>query len=254
MFKHLTSLFFFCFLISFYASAQQRLITGLLISDENAEVIQLASVYNQKTGAKSLSNRKGVFRIAASPGDTIRISSVGFNTLRLDAASLLMKKERDTLLILMFSETYKLKDVTVVYSNRKRDSIARVVADIVKNDPLLNNNDRILKRPRMSLEGGPTGGSLNGLITELYYQFSKAGKDMVRFEEFVNYYRDLQEAEKRYNRDVAKRVTGLDEFYLDDFMLFCRLDREFVKTASEYDLYKAINDCSKQFKSKYGLE
>jgi hypothetical protein len=234
--------------------AQQRIITGLLISDENAQVVQLASVLNQKTGAKAVSNRKGVFRIAASPGDTIRISSVGFNTLRLEASSLYQKNESDTILILMFSESYQLKDVTIVYSNRKRDSIAREVAKIVKDDPLLNNNDRILKRPRMSLEGGPVGGTLTGLITEMYYQFSKAGQDMVHFEQFVAYYRELQEVEKRYNREIAKRISGLDDYYMDEFMMHCRLDKEFVKTASDYDLYKAINDCSKNFKTKNGLD
>ncbi len=224
--------------------AQREPFIGMVISDENAKGVPLASVTNLSTGQKTLSTRAGFLRIAAQASDTLQISSVGFETLILPLKE--VWKKTDTTLILLNSKTYELSSVTVVYSNARRDSIARVVAEILKTDPLLNNNDRILNRPR--------GGGFTGIITEMYYEFSKAGQDMVKFEQFVKYYREQQIIDKRYNKEVVQRISGLDNYYLDDFIIFCRPDRNFLLTANDYDLYAHITTCAEKFKNKFGLK
>ena len=231
---------------------QTRVVTGLLISDENAKPVQLANIINRSSAKRSLSSRQGIFRINVSPNDSIFFTSVGFDTLRLRGDELL-NQEADTVMLLMHYGSYRLKDVTIVYSNRKRDSIARVVAQIFKYDTLLNNNDRIIHRPR----GGPnTNGTMGytGAITELYYKFSKEGKDMVHFEEFVKYYREVQQADERYNKTIIQQMTNLPEYMLDDYILFCKMNRQFIIQASDYDLVRAIKDCEKNFRAKNHLE
>lgn len=227
------------------AQAQSKLFYGFVISDENAVPVQLASVLVVPKGTKTVSNRKGYFRIEVQPSDTIRISAVGFETLFLPVGES-WKGTSDTLTIMLSSNTYNLKPVTVIASNARRDSIARVAAEILKSDPLLNNYDRILNRPR--------GGGLSGVITEMYYEFSKAGQDMVKFEQFVRYYREQQIIDTKYNKEIVKRVTRLDDYFLDDFIIFCRPDRQFVLTAPDYDIYKHILDCNERFRLRYGLK
>lgn len=234
-----------------FASSQSRIIHGLLISDANAGALPLANILNKSTQKRYLTNRQGYFHIPVATSDSFIFTSVGFDPLLISGAELL-KPASDTLILMMHTGSYVLNDVTIVYSNRKRDSIARIVADIIRHDTLLNNNDRIFKRPR----GGPgtSNGSLgiSGPITELYYQFSKEGKDMVHFEQFVSYYREVQEADKRYNRKVIRKVTGLAEEHIDDFILYCKMDRKFIIDATDYDLIKAIKTCESNFRDKKG--
>jgi hypothetical protein len=228
-----------------HVQAQTKLFYGFVISDENAVPVQLASVLVIPKGTKTLSNRKGYFKIEVQQSDTIRISAVGFETLFLPVGEGWISTS-DTLTIMLSSNTYKLNTITIVASNARRDSIARVAAEILKNDPLLNNYDRVLNRPR--------GGGLSGVITEMYYEFSKAGQDMVKFEQFVKYYREQQVIDTKYNKEVVKRITRLDEFFLDEFIIFCRPDRQFLLTAPEYDIYKHILDCNERFRQRYGLK
>lgn len=225
--------------------AQRTPFTAILISDENANVVQLASVQNLVSGQKAISNRKGIFKINITKSDSVKISAVGFETLIVYPMEQWPEFAKDTIMILMRSTNYELKGVTVVYSNRKRDSIARAAAEYLKNDPLMNNNDRILKRPR--------GNGLTGVLTEMYYEFSKAGQDMVKFEAFILYYEEQKKIDARYNKEIAKRVTNLQDFYLDEFIQFCRPERNFVLHANDYDFLKHIQDCGEKFKQKYGL-
>jgi hypothetical protein len=227
------------------AQTQPIIFYGFLISDENAQPIQLASIEVNRNGSKSLSNRKGYFRILVLPSDTIQIRSVGFETLELPLNGI-WQKGVDTLTIMLASTSYELKQVTIVASNSRRDSIARAAAEILKNDPLLNNYDRIINRPR--------GNGLMGVITEMYYDFSKAGQDMVKFEQFVQYYREQQIIDTKYNKEIAKRITRLEEYFMDEFIIYCRPDRKFLLTAPEYDIYKHISDCGHKFRAQYGIK
>jgi hypothetical protein len=228
------------------AQAQQRIVIGLIISDENAQPVPLAGIRNVITLKKYLSNRQGIFRIPVSTSDSFVFTSIGFDPFILSGNDLL-STDADTVLLLMHAGSYRLKDVTIVYSNRKRDSIARVVAQVLKTDSLMNNNRRILNRPR-GREGSDAGMGYTGFITELYYQFSKEGKDMVRFEEFVKYYREVQQADVRYNKTIIQHITGLPENKLDDFILFCKLPRPFIIESDDYTLIKAIKDCESRFR------
>lgn len=237
---------FFCFVLLQSLQAQQRVVTGLIISDENAQPVQLAGIRNLRTLKKSLSNRQGIFHIHVSPADSFVFTSIGFDPLTLSGKELL-DADADTVLLLMHAGTYRLKDATIVYSNRKRDSIARVVAQVMKTDSLMNNNRRILNRPR-GREGSDVGMGYTGFITELYYQFSKEGKDMVRFEEFVKYYREVQQADIRYNKTTIQQITGLPENVLDDFILFCKIPRSFILESDDYTFIKAVKDCESRFR------
>lgn len=237
----------------FFGSAQTRVVTGLLISDENAQPVALANIVNKTRAKRSLTNRQGYFHINVSPEDSLVFSSVGFDALHVSGTELLNEKS-DTIMLLLHAGSYRLRDVTIIYSNRKRDSIARVVAKIMKDDTLLNNNDRILRRPRGSPQTSSGLLGYSGALTEMYYQFSKEGKDMVHFEEFVGYYREVQEADKRYNKQIIAQMTHLPDYTLDEYILFCKMERKFIIEASDYDLVKAIKECEGRFREANNLK
>lgn len=245
----------FLFSLAFTGNAQQSSnIVGLLISDDSALPIQLATILNKNKARRSLSSRKGIFRISAEPEDSLLFTSIGYDTMRLQARQL-MDLKKDTVILMLHSISYNLKEATIVSTNRKRDSIAREVAKIFKNDTLLNNNDRIIKRPRGSIQPAltPLGGGvvISGPLTELYYKFSKEGKDMVKFEEFVKYYREWQAAESRYNKETIKAMTGLPEESIEDYIKFCKLERKFIIEAEDYDFVKAVKDCERKYRKAH---
>ena len=105
----------------------------------------------------------------------------------------------------------------------------------------MNNYDRILNRDK--------GGLMNPL-TAMYQQFSKEGKDAVRFEEFMAYMEKQKQADRRYNRNLVKRVSNLSDIQLDEFIGFCKLDKDYVIYASDYELISAIKECLIHFEAR----
>lgn len=226
--------------ISTAVNAQQLVLIGRTLTAEQAEVVPLASILNINTGKKYISNRQGYFKLNYSPNDTILITAIGFESIKLITSSLYSNYTNDTVLVILKSTIIRLKEVRIVSSNPKRDSIARAAAEFLKNDPLMNNYDRVLNREK--------GGLMNPL-TAMYQQFSKEGKDAVRFEEFMAYMEKQKQADRRYNRNLVKRVTNLPDMQLDEFMGFCKLDKDFVIYASDYDLISTIKECLPNFSS-----
>jgi hypothetical protein len=241
MHKFVYSVFLFLFIgVSTQINAQQLVLYGRTISAQQAEIVQLASITNINTGKKYISNRQGYFKLFYSTNDTILITAVGYDSVYIQTSTLDPNMAKDTLLVILKSKVVRLKELRVVSSNPIRDSIARAAAEFLKNDPLMNNFNRVLNREK---------GGLMSPLTAMYQQFSKEGRDAARFEEFMAYMEKQKQADRKYNRNVVKRVTDLPDMQLDEFMLFCRLDKDFVINASEYDLVSAIRKCLPNFRA-----
>lgn len=228
------------------------MLRGLLISSENGQIIPLGNLLNKTTARRAVSSRLGLFRIQVSKTDTLQFSVVGYQTYTTAVADIMPANLTDTIKVLLISKSYQLKDVTIVASNRKRDSLARAAAEILKTDPLLNNFDRIFGRPRGGIYGNDCGYS--GLITELYYQFSKEGKDIARFESFYAYVQQQRAIEQKYNRELVKKVSGIPDVYLDELVMHCRPENEFALQADEYNMLLYIKNCSERFKILRGIK
>lgn len=246
----LFALFMACLPMVYAQTPDRVLLKGVLISSQDGSIIPLGNLLNKTTGQRAISNRQGLFRIKVAPADTLQFTSIGFESLLLKASGIIPANIADTIKVLMFSRSYQLKDVNIVYSSRKRDSIARAAAEFLKNDPLMNNYDRVFKRPR----AGADGAGFSGIITEMYYQFSKEGKDMVHFEEFYAYVQQQRQIDKRYNREIVKKVSNIPDLYLDELMMHCRPEKNFALTAEEYDMLLYIKNCSDKFKASKGLK
>jgi broad-specificity NMP kinase len=87
-------------------------------------------------------------------------------------------------------------------------------------------------------------------LTAMYEAWSKEGEDMRKFEDFLHYAEQQKAIDKRYNKKIVKQITDIDEEDLDEFIMFCKMDRMFILTAQEYDLAEEIKKCGDKFKEK----
>lgn len=224
------------------ANAQNRvLIKGYVLSIDSSRIVPLANILNKSANQRFIGSRAGLFKAQLAPGDSIKITAIGYEDLLFVAKDILPEKIEDTIQIYMRPTAYQLRDVNIIYSNRRQDSIARLAAEFLKNDPLMNNYDRIMNRDE---------GSLMSPLTAMYMEYSKEGQNMKRFEEFVRHAEMLKQVDKRYNKKSIKRATGLSDEYLDDYILYCKLDRTFILSASDYELILAMRQCADRFRNE----
>lgn len=234
----------FSLLASGSLQAQQVLIRGYVMSIDSSKTVPLANILNKTTGQRFIGNRNGLFKVMLSSSDSVQITAIGYETLFFSARDIIPEKLEDTIQLFMRPTAYLLKDITIVYSNAKQDSLARLAAEFLKNDPLMNNYDRVVK----ANEGG-----VMSPLTALYMEYSKEGQDRKRFLEFMRHAEMLKQVDRRYNKKSIKRATGLDDVYLDDYILFCKLDRAFILSSSDYDLILAMRQCADKFRTARGI-
>lgn len=217
------------------------MVYGRTLSADRVNIVQLASILNKSQQKKAISNRQGYFKLPATATDTIIITAIGYDSVTFTAGELITAEGNDTVVVLLKPKNFLLKEAKIVSSNPRRDSLARAAAEFLKTDPLMNNYDRILNRPK--------GGLMNPL-TAMYQEFSKEGRDAARFEDFLYYMEKQKLVDRRFNREFVKKATGLPEIQLDEFMVFCKPDKDFVISASEYDLIAKVQQCAKDFNLK----
>lgn len=226
-------------------NAQQRVVVGFVFSIENSQVVPLANFQNQKTQQRFIGSRQGVFKISVSPDDSIMITAIGYESLHFIASDITPENVTDTIKLFMRPTSYQLKDVTFIYGNKTRDSIAMAAAEYLKTNPLLNNYDRPMNESE---------GSIMNPLTAMWYEYSKAGKDIAHFKEFVRHAEMLKQVNIRYNPKRIQHATGLDPEYIDEYIMFCNLDRSFILNSSDYELILAMRECAARFKAVKGID
>jgi hypothetical protein len=226
-------------------NAQTTLVKGYVLSIDSNQLVPLANILNKTSGKRFIGSRQGIFKATVAPTDSITITAIGYESLYFLASDIIPDNPQDTIKIFMRPTSYQLKDVTFIYSNRARDSIAMAAAEFLKTDPLMNNYDRVLNRNQ---------GGLMSPLTAMYMEYSKAGQDMKHFEEFVQHAEMLKQVNMRYNKKTIKRATGLDDEYLDDYIIYCNLEKAFILNSSDYELILAMRKCADRFKAAKGID
>ncbi len=225
--------------------AQQFQIKGMVLSVDSSRVVPLVNIMNVSSGKRVIGSRQGIFRLNVTDTDSLVLTALGYDSLRFIAHDIKPDSLSDTIRVYMRPKAYLLRDVTIVFGNRKRDSIARAAAEFLANDPLMNNYDRVLNRNQ---------GGLMSPLTAMWNEYSKAGQDMKKFEEFMRHAELLKQVNTRYNKRTIKRATGLPDENLDEFILFCKLAPSVVLNSSDYELILAIRECAKRFRTVKGIE
>jgi hypothetical protein len=216
-----------------------------VMSIDSSRIVPLANILDKASGQRFIGNRAGLFKANLSPTDSVQITAIGYETLFFLAKDIIPEKQDDTIQLFMRPKAYQLKDVTIVYSNRRQDSLAQLAAEFLKNDPLMNNYERVMN----ANEGG-----LMSPLTALYMEYSKEGQDRRRFMEFVRHAEMLKQVDRRYNKKTIKRATGLEDEYLDAYIVYCKLERSFILSSSDYDLILAMRQCADRFRVEKGIK
>jgi hypothetical protein len=257
-------LLIFLLLLSFLNGIAQLAETRVHVSVEGfitntqGKSIENVHIVNVSGNNGTTSNWEGQFHINAYPGDTLRVTCVGYIPFRyhipvgrqspIIPLHIVMKS--DTIMISGVeiypwpADAQALKDAVLAMENQTPK-----VPDLKLNDPKYYN----MPLPAGSL---PTGSSTPGLanpgltltvpgpITALYDAFSKEGKSKRKYELLVNQDQKKVIAAQRYNAEVVQQVTSFKtDKEIQDFMLFCNLSVDFIVSSTEYDLYKAIHEC-----------
>ncbi|MEJ7691413.1 hypothetical protein [Daejeonella sp.] len=195
------------------SSRAQNTVQGLVIEKSGISRIANVSVINKKNGARVLSNELGMFKIAASVGDTLILSKYGYSDIVKPLISM-------TDLILQMQRVIELDEVRVTGQSKKEE--------------LDEYRDQFRKKG--SFYGGkpPLLAYVFQPVTALYELLGKTPNQARRFNLF--YLKELEQTEidRRFNSFAVSKITELTDTDLKNFMASYRPDYESLSRMDEY--------------------
>jgi len=227
------------------------------ITNPQGKYIENVHIVNVSGNRGTTSNWEGQFRINTYPGDTLRVTCVGYIPFKyhipVNGQSPVIPMH-----IILQVDTLEITGVEIypwpADAKALKEAVLAMEDQTPKGFDLKLNDSKFYNMP---LPGGqPQRSSTPGLadpgftitvpgpITALYDAFSKEGKSKRKLESLVNQDQKKVVAARRYNAVVVQQVTSFKtDKEIQDFMLYCNLSVDFIVSSTEYDLYKAIHEC-----------
>ncbi len=213
-------LFFIPFFVVCSASAQQEFtVNGVLYKLNTSDRISQAVITDQKSNVVMMSDELGGFNIKVSKGDTLLINKAGFmpqKTVVAGAGDLLV----------YLTPGKQLAEVTIKEKSDKQE-----MADVVNT----------YRSKGLYFDGKPSAwAAINSPLTALHELF---GRDAINERHFIKFTKDEAEGaeiDRRYTRQLVKRVTALSDDDVTKFMQQYRPSYEDMKQWNDYDLINHI--------------
>jgi len=215
-------------------------LSGNIIDDQD-QPLSFATVTNLSAETGVISDEDGFFYLTFQQNDTIRVSSVGFESAFIYFGDTAQANNYD-LQIRMSEQTYELENVTV-FAFKDVESFKRA---ILAMDDLPEESKVVVPGSYQGPRREPKASPLNP-VSFIAERFNRRAKYERMAREAQSDYDRRQRLSRKYNRDMVGEITGLTDQSLDDFMIFCHFEDDFIERSSQYDLILAINRCYTDF-------
>ena len=229
-------LIFTVLLLSNNIAQQSKKLKGFVKNNE-AQTLSFSIIYNCNSLQTFSANQFGAFAIEASIGDSLVVSRIKYKTDTFVVSKAVFFETINFEIILKRKEII-LKDVTINYRH-KFDSMAKLSAEIMKHDVLLNNHARVENMKEMAK---PVS-ILNGLIYRTWYRFSQAGKNNEKLLKIISIYNESVKLDDKLSIEFIMKITGVNEKKAEFIKTNC------IKTKllgnnnyNDYDLILALKE------------
>jgi hypothetical protein len=242
------SLFFiFTVLLMSNNMAQQSKKLKGFVKNMEAQTLSFSIIYNCNSQQTFSANQFGAFAIEANIGDSLVVSRMSYQTDTFVVSKAVFYETTNFEIILKRKEIL-LKEVNINYRH-KFDSMAKISANIMKHDVLLNNNDRAKNMKEMAkineLTILPIGIAVKGLIYKTWYKFSEAGKSNEKLLKIISIYNESVKLDDKLSIEFIMKITGVNEKKAEFIKTNC------IKTKllgnnnyNDYDLILALKACA----------
>jgi len=184
------------------------LINGRLVDSLDSKGISDALIINKSTNKVEISDKNGYFYCNASLNDTIFIYILGYRAKQFPVDKEMASRQMNA--IRLIPEIEQLKSIEITGKSQQKQPYRYP-----------NNQEPA---------------TIMNPITFLYERYNKRYQQYQKVAELekAKYYEQLKEY--RLNRFFIMDITGIKEDEVDDFIGKCNFGKEFIETASDYEL------------------
>lgn len=250
--RRLSVSFSFLFLILAIGTAQQNtgVVNGRLIDSKSKLPVGVARVLNVNHKGQTLSDTTGCFSINAHVGDTLQITCLGyfFKTFVVTDSVMRLRKR---ITIPMLERMFELEAVDIIDLGTYQQFKQKVINTILPEEKIKVNPYAFKGLNHITIPPDAQAHiSLGSPVTALYMWLSKEGKSIRKLEAHNEKEAFAKSIAEKYSAAVVSGLTGYKDAELEKFMVFCKFDDHFLKTATEYEIAEAILERQKRFEEE----
>lgn len=235
---------FYTLLLSNNIAQQSKKLKGFVKNNEG-QTLSFTLIYNSNSQQTFSANQYGAFVLEANIGDSLVLSRMSYQTETFVVSKAIYYEAINFEIILKRKEIL-LKDVTINYRH-KFDSMAKLSAEIMKHDVLLNNHARVenikeMAKPKLISTGGI---GVEGLIYKTWYKFSQAGKNNEKLLKIINIYNESVKLDDKLSIEFIMKITGVNEKKAEYIKTNCIKSKLLGNSNyNDYDLILALKACA----------
>ena len=255
-------LFFVLFIISIKAFSQDPqvkdsiilsepvLLKGNVVNNIDKSPLSGAHLFNLNSVIGTIANKEGKFELATRPNDTIYISYLGFQSIKLKITNDLLKGNE--LVIELHEKTEQIEEIVV-----KSHKLVGVLEIDAKNVPKDKYSRIHIVGLRQTYEVGSRArrdytspiDALFKTIDFVYNMFGKKPKQLRKLKKLRKDDNLREMLEGKFNRELMMEYLDLDAQELTELLNECNYSDYFIKSASDLQLIEAILLCYENHKA-----
>ncbi|AMC10056.1 TonB-dependent receptor [Lutibacter profundi] len=222
---------------------------GQVVNNSNQKPLIGANLFNLNSVIGTVTDDNGYFEIETKANDTLYISYLGFQSIKLKITNDLLRNE---LVIELNEKTEQLKEVVV-----KSHKLIGVLEIDAKNVPKDKYSRIHIVGLRQTYEVGSRSrknytspiDALFRPIDFVYNLFGKKPKQLKKLKKLRSTDNLREMLEGKFNREIMMEYLDMDAQELNDLLNECNYSDYFIKSASDLQLIEAVLLCYENYKA-----
>lgn len=223
---------------------------GQVISNSDKSPLIGATLFNLNSVIGAVSDDNGMFQLATTVNDTIYVSYLGFQSIKLKITNDLLKGNE--LVIELYERTEQLDEIVV--NSYKLIGVLEIDAKNVPQD----------KYSRIHINGVPQtyevgsrqrkefNSPIDALFRPIDYVYNRFGKSPNQLKKLKKLKDDdnlRNMLEAKFNRELLMEYLGMTGEELNELLNECNYSDYFIKSASDLQLIEAVLLCYENHKA-----
>jgi hypothetical protein len=233
-------------------SQQQTIMSkvkGTVVNANTNQVLSNVNIINVNLVRGTVSNSKGYFELEANPTDTLHITSIGYQSIKVKVTNDWIKNGDAK--IQLTEKAIALEEVTV-----RRYNLTGYLEVDSKLIPNKENYRYSISGLPNAYEGGEySPGAFSRVMNSifnpadmLYNFFGKKPRELKRLKEMKKDDTVRNLLETKFDRETIAALLGIDKKEIAEILQHCNYSEAFIVTANDLQILDAISQCYEEYK------
>lgn len=224
-------------------------VAGVVVNDNTLFPLSNVNIININKVKGTISNDKGYFEIEASPTDTLHITCIGFQSIKVKVTNDWVKAGISK--IRLTEKAIALEEVII-----KRYTLTGYLEVDTKLIPEQENYRYSISGLSNAYEIGENSpkafsrmmNSIFNPADRLYNFFGKKPKELKKLKEMRKDDTVRRLLESKFDRETIAVLLGIDKNDIPEILSHCSYSQSFIETANDLQIMDAISQCYEEYK------